>query len=49
MTEKSRFIAGAVCPICQSKDKIKLHQDSFPKKIECIACGFNQVQPIKNN
>jgi uncharacterized metal-binding protein (TIGR02443 family) len=40
MTDRKRFIAGAVCPKCSRMDKIVVYQDEEKKYRECVSCGF---------
>ncbi|MDH5434156.1 MAG: YheV family putative metal-binding protein [Gammaproteobacteria bacterium] len=35
-----KFIAGAVCPECQSMDSLVLVDQG--KSVECIECGYSQ-------
>ncbi|TQV88397.1 YheV family putative zinc ribbon protein [Aliikangiella coralliicola] len=41
MKPSQRFIAGAVCPECQSPDSLLL--DSNDQSIECVDCGYTQT------
>lgn len=37
---KKQFIAGAVCPACETMDSIKMWSvDDVPHR-ECVSCGF---------
>ncbi len=42
--KRKRFIAGAVCPQCQSKDTLALWRDHDADNIICVKCGFTQRQ-----
>lgn len=41
---KRKFIAGAVCPSCGKQDKIVLLADQDEKVMECVSCGYKQIQ-----
>ncbi|TKI04982.1 YheV family putative zinc ribbon protein [Martelella alba] len=46
---RKRFIAGAVCPECQSRDTLAIwrdEQDEFDNVV-CVQCGFTQRQTDK--
>ncbi len=43
MNKHLRFIAGAICPKCKTKDKIALTGDD--KKIFCINCDYFEQKP----
>ncbi|QGG79169.1 YheV family putative metal-binding protein [Litorivicinus lipolyticus] len=39
-----RFIAGAVCPKCSGRDKIRAwSNDAGTQLRECVACGFEDA------
>lgn len=42
--QKRRFIAGAVCPKCQSLDSIMLYMENNVEKISCVKCDYTEVQ-----
>ena len=42
---KRRFVAGAVCPKCQELDTISLYYENNVEKLECVSCGYHDVQP----
>lgn len=42
-TPQKRFIAGALCPKCQERDKIVFYQEDSQYIQECIACGFKET------
>jgi uncharacterized protein len=44
---KKRFIAGAVCPQCQSMDTMMLYMEHGVEKVECVRCGHHQSQAGK--
>jgi uncharacterized protein len=40
---KKRFIAGAVCPACSERDRIKMWDvDGVPHR-ECVSCGYSDT------
>jgi uncharacterized metal-binding protein (TIGR02443 family) len=43
VSNRRRFIAGAVCPRCGEMDRVVVDLDSDRR--ECIACGFSQARP----
>lgn len=46
---KKRFIAGAVCPVCESIDTIRMWDvDGVPNR-ECVKCGFNDTLNADGN
>ncbi|CBL43639.1 conserved hypothetical protein CHP02443 [gamma proteobacterium HdN1] len=40
-----RFIAGAVCPKCQARDKIYLAKENDEDVAYCVACDYRSVRP----
>ena len=40
--EKTRFIAGAVCPQCREIDRIVVRVSDAGREQACIACGYSQ-------
>ncbi|XBS69486.1 YheV family putative zinc ribbon protein [Acerihabitans sp. KWT182] len=40
--KRKRFIAGAVCPHCQSKDTLALWRDGDVDSVICVKCGFTE-------
>ena len=42
MNDFKRFIAGAICPNCKSKDTIALSPDD--KKIFCVSCDYKEYK-----
>ncbi len=40
-----RFIAGAVCPICQSMDRTVLFIENKETWRQCIACEYRDRMP----
>ncbi|TCV93632.1 YheV family putative zinc ribbon protein [Biostraticola tofi] len=42
--KRKRFIAGAVCPSCQSADTLAVWLDNNIESVICVACGFTQRQ-----
>jgi len=47
--KRKRFIAGAVCPQCQSNDTLALGRDHDVDTITCVKCGFTQRQTDGTN
>ena len=45
MKQKKRFIAGAVCPECQTMDMMQLYKEHDVEKVECLSCGHKMTQP----
>lgn len=46
---KKRFIAGAVCPKCQTLDRIIMLTDANGHEhIECIECDYTDIRPDKD-
>ncbi|WP_092513438.1 YheV family putative zinc ribbon protein [Xenorhabdus mauleonii] len=41
---RKRFIAGAVCPKCQSQDTLAMWQENKVDIVECVSCGHIQRQ-----
>ena len=41
---KKRFIAGAVCPKCQSMDTLMLYMENNIERVKCVACDFQKSQ-----
>ncbi|GGD77062.1 YheV family putative zinc ribbon protein [Lacimicrobium alkaliphilum] len=44
MSEKTRkrFIAGAVCPECQTMDTLMVYLQNNIEHVECVSCGFSK-------
>ncbi|HKM36439.1 MAG TPA: YheV family putative zinc ribbon protein [Thiopseudomonas sp.] len=46
---KKRFIAGAVCPVCETIDTIRMWDvDGVPHR-ECVSCGFSDTLNAEGN
>ncbi|HGJ5898524.1 YheV family putative zinc ribbon protein [Arsenophonus apicola] len=43
---RKRFIAGAVCPQCQSQDTLMLWQKNAFENVECQKCHYKQSQTV---
>lgn len=43
-TKRKRFIAGAVCPQCQSRDTLAVWLDANIETVTCVQCGFSKQQ-----
>lgn len=41
---RKRFIAGAVCPKCQSQDTLMMWREDKIDVVECVNCGDQQRQ-----
>nr|WP_314267860.1 YheV family putative zinc ribbon protein [uncultured Moellerella sp.] len=39
---RKRFIAGAVCPKCQSQDTLMMWRENKVDVVECVECGDQQ-------
>ncbi|MBK4716745.1 MULTISPECIES: YheV family putative zinc ribbon protein [Tenebrionibacter/Tenebrionicola group] len=39
MTVRKRFIAGAVCPRCQTQDSLAMWRESGVDVVACARCG----------
>ncbi|PJE79575.1 hypothetical protein CI610_01445 [invertebrate metagenome] len=51
--QKKRFIAGAVCPVCQAQDTIRCFTNEQDTIKECVDCGYTELltenlSPAKN-
>lgn len=42
---KKRFIAGAVCPKCNTQDSLALTKEHGVEKVTCVQCGMEMTQP----
>lgn len=42
--QKKRFIAGATCPSCKSKDTLMLYFENNVEKMSCVHCGYAESQ-----
>ena len=49
MTNKARFISGAVCPSCQLVDKLVLEDIEGVSTRRCVRCGFNDSLELEND
>ncbi len=38
-----RFIAGAVCPACNTADSIKMWIEDEKPHRECVSCGYTDI------
>ena len=48
MSERRRFIAGAVCPHCRAEDRIVSYSEDETNWIACVSCGFKQSEAEMN-
>lgn len=49
---RKRFIAGAVCPECHSRDTLAVWRENGVETVGCVTCGFTQRQtdsPLADN
>ncbi|MDG1203980.1 MAG: YheV family putative metal-binding protein [Pseudomonadales bacterium] len=49
MTQKARFISGAVCPSCQLVDKLVLEDIDGVSTRRCVRCGFNDSLELESD
>ncbi|MBD3585695.1 YheV family putative metal-binding protein [Salinimonas sp. HHU 13199] len=42
--ERRRFIAGAICPKCNTMDTIMLYFENNVEKLKCVACDYQESQ-----
>ncbi|MGM3173333.1 YheV family putative zinc ribbon protein [Dickeya lacustris] len=50
VTTRKRFIAGAVCPKCQTQDTLAVGREGDDDVVVCVQCGYQQSQaeaPLK--
>lgn len=48
-TTKKRFIAGAVCPACESMDTIRMWDEEGVPHRECVSCGYSDTLNAEGN
>ncbi|WP_409158793.1 YheV family putative zinc ribbon protein [Pectobacterium sp. B2J-2] len=41
---RKRFIAGAVCPMCQAQDTLAVGREDDVEVVVCVKCGYRQSQ-----
>lgn len=39
MSNRKRFIAGAVCPECQAQDTLAMWREDNVDVVQCVTCG----------
>ena len=39
MSNRKRFIAGAVCPECQAQDTLAMWREDNVDVVQCVQCG----------
>jgi len=39
MSNRKRFIAGAVCPECQTQDTLAMWREDNVDVVQCVQCG----------
>lgn len=44
-----RFIAGAVCPACETMDTIRRWQENDEQHRECVQCGYSDKLNAQGN
>ncbi|SLM64842.1 MULTISPECIES: YheV family putative zinc ribbon protein [Dickeya] len=44
VTTRKRFIAGAVCPKCQTQDTLAVGREGEEDIVVCVQCGYQQSQ-----
>jgi len=42
---RKRFIAGAICPQCQSLDRLVIENVDGAARRRCVSCGFEDERP----
>ncbi|MEH0833382.1 YheV family putative zinc ribbon protein [Pectobacterium cacticida] len=42
---RKRFIAGAVCPTCQTQDTLAVGRENDVEVVVCVKCGYRQCRP----
>jgi uncharacterized metal-binding protein (TIGR02443 family) len=45
----SRFIAGAVCPVCGVMDRIAIETSSTSMARICVGCNYHDTLPFDSN
>lgn len=46
MSITKRFIAGAVCPRCNSMDSIRVYRNEIREYRECVKCDYQDAQNL---
>ncbi len=44
MSNRKRFIAGAVCPECQAQDTLAMWREDNVDVVQCVQCGHLERQ-----
>lgn len=44
MSNRKRFIAGAVCPECQAQDTLAMWREDNVDVVQCVTCGHLERQ-----
>ncbi|QTF06866.1 YheV family putative metal-binding protein [Brenneria izadpanahii] len=39
---RKRFIAGAICPKCQTQDTLAVGRENQTEMVVCVKCGYQQ-------
>lgn len=47
MPVRKRFIAGAVCPECQTRDSLAMWRENNVDIVECVKCGHQMREADK--
>lgn len=49
MASVKRFIAGAVCPACESMDSVRMWGEDGVQHRECVSCGYGDTLDERGN
>ncbi|MDY0972008.1 YheV family putative zinc ribbon protein [Siccibacter turicensis] len=47
MSQRKRFIAGAVCPACKAQDSMAMWRENSVDVVECVKCGHQMREADK--
>lgn len=47
MSQRKRFIAGAVCPACKAQDSMAMWRENSVDVVECVKCGHQMRETDK--
>lgn len=47
MSVRKRFIAGAVCPGCQTQDALAVWREDGNEVVACVRCGYQMQETDK--
>ena len=48
MSVRKRFIAGAVCPVCQARDSLAMWRENNIDVVSCVKCGHQMREADKH-